>query len=273
MQELIIEAGRTERHYWRDIWLYRELFQVLAWRDLSVRYKQTVIGALWALIRPFLTMLVFTIIFNRIARLPSDGTAPYPLMVLAGILPWSFFSNALTEASSSVINNAHLVAKVYFPRMIIPTAAIVVALVDFAISFLILVFAMIGYGFAPSWQIVLLPIFIVLAFVASLGPGLLVAALNVRYRDFRFVIPFLVQLGVYISPVGFSSSVVSENWRLIYSMNPIVGVIDGFRWCILGGQSHLYFPGVFVGTLVALSFLFFGIHQFRKTEKSFADLI
>src|SRR5499427_3325655 len=274
MQDLIvIEAGQRERNYWLDLWRYRELFRVLAWRDLSVRYKQTVIGVLWALIRPVLTMLVFTIIFGQIARLPSDGTAPYPLMVLAGILPWTLFSSGLSEASNSLVNNANLISKVYFPRLIVPTATVVVALVDFLISFCILFLLMVWYRFLPDWRILLLPLFVLLAFCASVGPALWIAALNVKYRDFRYVIPFLVQLGLYISPVGFSSSVVPEQWRLLYSLNPMVGVIDGFRWCILGGQSEPYAPGLAVSVAVTAFLLWFGIRRFRTMEKSFADLI
>jgi len=274
MQDVIvIEAGRRERNYWLDLWRYRELFRVLAWRDLSVRYKQTVIGLLWALIRPVLSMLVLTIIFGRIARLPSDGTAPYPLMVLAGILPWTFFSTGLSEASNSLINNANLISKVYFPRLIVPTATVVVALVDFLISFSILVLMMGWYQFLPGWQILVLPVFVLLAFFSSVGPALWITALNVKYRDFRYVIPFIVQFGLYVSPVGFSSNVVPEQWRLLYSLNPMVGIIDGFRWCILGGQSELYVPGLAMSIGVTAFFLWFGIHRFRKMEKSFADLI
>ena len=270
---IIIEAGRTERHYWLDLWRYRELFRVLAWRDLSVRYKQTVIGVLWALIRPFLTMVVFTVIFGRIAKLPTDGNAPYALMVFAGILPWSFFSTGLGEASNSLITNSNLVSKVYFPRLIVPIATVVVAFVDFLVSFCILLVLMGWYRFVPDWRIIVLPVFTLLAFFASVGPGLWIAALNVKYRDFRYVIPFGIQLGLYVSPVGFSSSVVPEQWRLLYSLNPMVGVIDGFRWCILRGQSELYPPGLLVGGVMIAFFLWFGVRQFRKTEKSFADLI
>jgi lipopolysaccharide transport system permease protein len=260
-------------NYWRDLWRYRELFYVLAWRDLSVRYKQTAIGVAWALIRPFLTMLVFTIIFGRIAKLPSDGSAPYPMMVFAGMLPWTFFSTGLSEASNSLIGNANLISKVYFPRLIVPTATVVVAFADFVITFSILIGMMAWYRFVPGWQIVFLPAFVLLDFVASIGPALWITALNVKYRDFRYVIPFIVQFGLYVSPVGFSSTVVPEQWRLVYSLNPIVGIIDGFRWCILGGQSHLYLPGLAASTIVAAAFLWFGIHRFRKTEKTFADLI
>jgi len=269
----LIEAGRRERHYWIDLWRYRELFRVLAWRDLSVRYKQTVIGVLWALIRPLLTMLVFTIIFGRIAHLPADGTAPYPLMVFAGILPWTFFSSGLSEASNSLINNANLISKVYFPRLIVPTATVVVAFVDFLISFFILILLMAWYQFLPDWRMLILPAFVLLAFFASIGPALWITALNVKYRDFRYVIPFIVQFGLYVSPVGFSSNVVPEQWRLLYSLNPMVGVIDGFRWCILGGQSEFYVPGLLMSVGVTAFFLWFGIQRFRKMEKSFADMI
>ena len=269
----IIEPGRQERNYWRDLWRYRELFQVLAWRDLSVRYKQTAIGVLWALIRPLLTMVVFTIVFGRIAQLPSDGSTPYALMVFAGMLPWTFFSTGLAEASNSLVNSANLISKVYFPRLIVPIATVVVAFVDFLISFAILIGLFVWYRFLPSWHMIYLPLFIILAFLASIGPALWITALNVQYRDFRYVIPFVVQFGLYVSPVGFSSSVISEHWRLLYSLNPMVGVIDGFRWCILGGQSQLYLPGLVLSTAVTIFFLWFGIRKFRKLEKSFADLI
>jgi lipopolysaccharide transport system permease protein len=270
---IIIEAGRSERHYWLDLWRYRELFRVLAWRDLSVRYKQTVIGVLWALIRPFLTMLVFTIIFGRIAKLPTAGNAPYALMVFAGILPWTFFSSALSEASNSLINNTNLISKVYFPRLIVPMATVVVAFVDFLISFCILLLLMWWYRYLPDWRIIVLPIFILLAFFASVGPSLWITSLNVKYRDFRYVIPFIVQFGLYLSPVGFSSSVIPPHWRLLYSLNPMVGVIDGFRWCILRGQSEVYAPGLLASVVVTAFFLWFGIRRFRRTEKSFADMI
>jgi lipopolysaccharide transport system permease protein len=273
MQGLIIEAGRMERHYWRDLWHYRELFRVLAWRDVSVRYKQTVIGAAWALIRPFLTMVIFTVVFGKLAKLPSDGAAPYPLMVFAGMLPWSFFATALADASNSLIGNANLISKVYFPRLIVPMAAVMVAFVDFIIGFAILVGLMVWYQFLPSWQVLLLPVFTAIAFLASLGTGLWITALNVKYRDFRYVIPFVVQLGMYVSPVGFSSSIIPEQWRLLYSLNPMVAVIDGFRWCLLGGESQLYWPGLWLGISVTTFFLWLGIRQFRRMEKSFADLL
>ncbi len=258
MTPIIIEPGRTEKNYWSDLWRYRELFQVLAWRDISVRYKQTVIGVAWALIRPFLTMVVFTIIFGKVAKLPSEGTAPYALLVFAGMLPWTFFSTALADASNSLIGNANLISKVYFPRLIVPTATVVVALVDFLISFAVLVAMMLWYQYLPGWQILFLPGFILLAFIASLGPGLWITALNVKYRDFRYIIPFLVQFGLYASPVGFSSSVIPEEWRLLYSLNPMVGVIDGFRWCLLRGESTLYWPGFYLSLGVTAFFLWLG---------------
>jgi lipopolysaccharide transport system permease protein len=271
--EILIEPGRGALHYWRDLWLYRELFQVLAWRDIAVRYKQTVIGGLWAVIRPLLTMIVFTIVFGHIAGLPSDGTSPYALMVFAGLLPWTFFAMALSEASNSLIGNANLIGKVYFPRLIVPAAAVMVALADFLISFVILIGLLVWYRFMPDARILLLPLFMVMAVLASLGPGLWLAALNVKYRDFRYIIPFIVQLGLYVSPVGFSSGVIPPEWRLLYSLNPMAGVIDGFRWCILGAESALYWPGQMVGFTVAALFLWLGIRQFRASERSFADLI
>lgn len=270
---LIIEPGMAERHYWRDLWRYRELFFVLAWRDVAVRYKQTIIGLAWALIQPLATMVVFTVIFGHIANLPTDGDAPYALMVYAGMLPWQLFSTALTGASGSLIGNANLISKVYFPRLIVPTAAVVVSFVDFLISFVILLGLMLSYRFLPSWQLLTLPIFVIMAFLASLGPGLWITALNVKYRDFRYIIPFIVQFGLYVSPVGFSSSVVPEEWRLLYSLNPVVGVIDGFRWAILGGDSQIFLPGFVLSWAVIAAFLWLGIRQFRKMEKSFADLI
>ncbi len=273
MPELVLEAGRAQSHYWRDLWRYRELFKVLAWRDVSVRYKQTLIGVAWAVIRPFLTMVVFTVAFGKLAKLPSDGTAPYALLVFTGMLPWTFFATALTNSSNSMLGNANLISKVYFPRLIAPAAAVIVAFVDFLISFVILVGLMVWYQFAPGWPILLLPVFVAIAFMASLGPGLWLAALNIKYRDFRYVIPFVVQFGLYVSPVGFSSNVIPENWRLLYSLNPMVGVIDGFRWCILGGQSELYKPGLFMSIGTTALLLWLGIRQFRKTENSFADLI
>lgn len=272
MAKLIIEAGRTEKHYWHDLWRYRELFYVLAWRDVSVRYKQTAIGIIWALIQPLATMVIFTIIFGRIAKMPSDGV-PYPMLVLAGMLPWMFFSSSLSGASGSVVANTNLISKVYFPRMIIPAGAIVTALIDFLISFALLCVFMVWFHFWPSWRLVTLPVFILLAFLAALGPGLLLTALNVQYRDFRYIIPFITQFGLYVSPVGFVSGVVSEKWRLLYSLNPMVGVIDGFRWAILGNTSEIYLPGLLISLGTVTAFLVLGVWYFRRMEKTFADLI
>lgn len=238
-----------------------------------MRYKQTVIGLAWALVRPFLTMIVFTFVFSTIAKLPSEGDVPYPIMVYAAQLPWQFFSGALSECSNSLINNANLISKVYFPRLIVPTSAIIVSFVDFLVAGMLLLGLMIWYNFVPSWRILTLPVFILIAFGASIGAGLWLAALNVEYRDFRFIVPFIVQFGQYISPVGYSSSRVPEQLRLLYSINPMVGVIDGFRWAILGGQSTIYLPGFFLSLgLVALVF-FSGIWYFRKMERRFADII
>ncbi|HMX83833.1 MAG TPA: ABC transporter permease [Saprospiraceae bacterium] len=270
---LIIEAGRTEKNYWADLWRYRDLFYILSWRDIKVRYKQTVVGVLWSVLRPLLTMIIFTFVFSNIAKLPAEGSAPYAIMVYAAMLPWQFFSNALSEASNSLVGNANLISKVYFPRLIIPTASVITSFVDFLISFVILVGLMIYYMYAPSWNILLLTVFLVIAFLASMGLGLYLTALNVKYRDFRYIVPFLVQFGLYISPVGFSSSVVPDQWRLLYSLNPMVGVIDGFRWCILGGQSHIYWPGFLLSLGIVVLFLFLGVYQFRKMEKTFADVI
>lgn len=269
---LIIEAGKVERHYWHDLWRYRELFFFLAWRDILVRYKQTAIGLAWALLRPLLTMLVFTLVFGKLAKMPSDGV-PYPIMVFAALLPWQFFSNAFTEAGGSLIGNANMISKVYFPRLVIPVSAVIVSFVDFLISGVILVGLMLWYGYPPDWRLLSLPLFIFIAFAAAMGAGLWIAALNVKYRDFRYIVPFVVQFGLYVSPVGFSSSIVPDNWRLLYSINPMVGVIDGFRWAILGGNTQLYWPG-FLLSLVLVTIIFVGgIFYFRKTERRFADLI
>jgi lipopolysaccharide transport system permease protein len=273
MTEIVLERGRAERHYWRDIWAYRELFVILAWRDVSVRYKQTAIGIAWALAQPFLAMVVFTIVFSRVAKLPSEGAAPYPIMVYVGMLPWFLFSSILSEASISMVSNSNLIGKVYFPRIIVPSAAGVVALVDFAINFVLLGVLMLWFRFLPSWHIIFLPFFIVLAILASLGPSLLMTAMNVKYRDFRYILPFVTQIGIYTSPVGFSSSVIPAKWRFWYSLNPIVGAIDGFRWCVLGGKSAIYLPGFLLSLGIVAVFLWIGIAYFRSTERTFADLI
>ncbi len=270
--DLVIEVGYTKLHYWKDLWRYRELFFFLAWRDVLVRYKQTVIGIAWSVIRPVLTMIVLTIIFGNIAKLPS-GDVPYPIMVFVAMLPWQFFANALSESSNSLISNANMLTKVYFPRLVVPASAVIVSLVDFLISFAILIVLMIWYRFIPDWHIVALPLFLLFAFMAAFGFGLWLAALNVRYRDFRYIVPFIIQFGLYISPVGFSSNVVPEKWRLLYSLNPMVGVIDGFRWAILGGNDQFYWPGFLLSLIVTAFLSLIGIWYFRKTERVFADVI
>lgn len=270
--EIVIEAGRAERHYWRDLWRYRELFYFLAWRDILVRYKQTAIGVLWALIRPLLTMIVFTLVFGKLAKLPSGGV-PYPILVFAALLPWQFFSSAFTEAGNSLITNSNLISKVYFPRLVVPTSAVIVSFADFLISGVILAGLMLWYGYSPDLRIVFLPLFILIAFAAAMGSGLWVAALNVEYRDFRYIVPFVVEFGLYVSPVGFSSSIVPEKWRLLYSLNPMVGVIDGFRWSILGGSARIFWPGFLLSIFMVLAMLISGIVYFRRMEKTFADVI
>ncbi|BAU05250.1 phosphate ABC transporter permease [Fischerella major NIES-592] len=270
--ELVIEAGRTEHQYWKDIWRYRELMYFLAWRDILVRYKQTAIGIAWALIRPFLTMVVFSVVFGGLAKFPSGGV-PYPILVFAAMLPWQFFANALSECSNSLITNANLVSKVYFPRLIVPISAVIVSFVDFMVSGMILLGLMAWYNFVPNLRILTLPVFILIAFAAAVGAGLWLAALNVEYRDFRYIVPFIVQFGLYISPVGFTSSIVPPQWRLLYSLNPMVGVIDGFRWAILGGDSQIYLPGFTLSVGLVALLLVTGVWYFRKMERTFADVI
>lgn len=269
---LIIEAGKSERHYFADLWRFRELFYFISWRDILVRYKQTVIGIAWAVLRPLLTMLAFTLIFGRLAKLPS-GDAPYPVLVFTALLPWQFFTTALSDASNSLIANSAMISKIYFPRMIMPISSVIVALIDFLISFVLLGIVMTFYRFAPSWKIVFMPLFLLLSIIFTLGIGLLFSALNVKYRDFRYIVPFIVTFGTYISPVGFSSDIVPERFRMIYSINPMVGVIDGFRWSIMGKGVSLYIPGFIISIALTIVIFILGIFYFRKTEKTFADRI
>jgi lipopolysaccharide transport system permease protein len=273
MYELILEPGRTEKNYWRDLWRYRELFFILAWRDIAVRYKQTVVGVVWAVVRPFLTMLIFTLIFSRIAKMHSEGNLPYALLVMAGMLPWQFFSTSLSESSNSLIGNANLISKVYFPRLIVPSGSVITSFVDFLITLALLGAMMVWYQFAPDWRILTLPLFVTLAFGAAFGAGLWLCALNVEYRDFRYIIPFVVQFGLYVSPVGFSSNVVPDKWRLLYSLNPMVGVIDGFRWALLRGETGLWWPGLAASAALTLILCLSGVWYFRRMEKTFADVI
>jgi len=269
--DIIIAKGLTAKNYWKDLWRFRELFYILSWRDIKVRYKQTVIGAAWSIIRPLLTTIIFYFVFSRIAKLENPGKAPYMLMIFAGMLPWQFFSNALSEASNSLVGNSNLITKVYFPRMIIPASSVITSLVDFGITFLMMLVMMVWYRFVPGWQIVLLPVFILLAFTCAFGIGLFLTALNVKYRDFRYIIPFIIQFGLYITPVGFSSSIVPEKWRTLYALNPMVGIIDGFRYCLLGDALH--WRSFIFSILISLFFLFLGVFYFRKLEKTFADNI
>jgi lipopolysaccharide transport system permease protein len=271
MNEITIEAGRAERQYWRDLWRYRELFYFLAWRDILVRYKQTVIGVAWAVLRPVLTMLVLTFIFGKLAKLPSGGV-PYPILVFCGMLPWQFFASAFMDSGNSLVSNSGMISKVYFPRLVVPVSSVITSFVDFLISSVLLCCLMAYYGFVPGPSVIVLPLFVMLAFATALGAGLWVSALMVRYRDFRFIVPFVVQFGLYISPVGFSSSVVPDEWRLLYSLNPMVGVIDGFRWAILGEQN-IFLPGLAISVAGVTLIILSGIWYFRKTERTFADVI
>jgi lipopolysaccharide transport system permease protein len=269
--DLVIEPGRNEKNYWKDLWRYRELFYILVWRDFKVRYKQTIVGIAWSVIRPLLLMVVLTLVFRKLAKMPTEGDAPYAILTFASLLPWQFFSNALTESSNSLIANANLISKVYFPRLIIPASSVMLGFVDFLITFVLMIMAMIFYHYAPSPNILLLPVLLIMAFLASFGTGLFMATLNLKYRDFKYIVPFVVQIGFYISPVGFSSSVIPDKWRLLYSLNPVVGVIDGFRWCIIG--TKIYWPAFVVSLSVIIFFTFISIRYFRKTEKAMADYV
>jgi lipopolysaccharide transport system permease protein len=271
--DVVVEAGKTEGRYWCDLWRYRELLLILAWRDVAVRYKQTAIGVAWVLARPILTVAVLTIVFGKLANLPSPGGTPYPLLVLAAVLPWQLFANSLNGSTTSLVGNAGLISKVYFPRLIIPVSSLLAQLPDFFITALMLVPIMIYYGAVPVWQAAFLPLFLVLALACAAGCGFCLGALNVRYRDVGHVVPFLVQIGLYMSPVAYSASLVPERWRLLYSLNPMVGVIDGFRWCLLGPAVDVYWPGVFVSVAVTAMLLAGGVWYFRRTERTFADLI
>jgi lipopolysaccharide transport system permease protein len=269
---VVIEAGRAESAYWKDLWRYRELFYFLAWRDILVRYKQTVIGVLWSVIKPLFTMLVFVFVFGKLAKLPSDGL-PYPVLVLSGMLPWLFFASAFSEAGNSLIGNANIISKVYFPRLIVPLSSVIVCMVDFMISGVLLVALMFWFGVVPNEKIIFLPFFIFLVVAAAVGAGLWVAALNVKYRDFRYIVPFVIQLGFYVSPVAFTSNIIPEKWRLLYALNPMVGIIDGFRWSITATNTPLYWRGVVVAVVIVFLLIVTGVRYFRTTEKSFADVI
>ncbi len=270
--EIVIEPRRAARNYWKDIWRYRELLYFLSWRDLLVRYKQTAVGVLWVTAQPLLTMVVFTVIFGKLAHLSSGGV-PYPLLVFAAVLPWQFFSSSLADTTNSLVSNGNLLSKVYFPRLIIPASAVFVCFVDFLVASIILVVMLAWYGVMPTWRIVTLPGFVMLAFLSSFGLGLWLTTLNVKYRDFRYVVPFIVQFGLFISPVGFSSQIVPEEWRLVFSLNPMVNVIDGFRWALFPEDNSVYLPGLGLSLGLLLLVLLGGLWFFRRTERAFADFI
>lgn len=273
MSELIIEPGRSERNYWRDLWRFRELFYFLAWRDILVRYKQTVMGIAWAVVRPFLTMVIFTIIFSRVAKLHAPAAVPYALLVMAGMLPWQFISASFAASAESLVENSNLVSKIYFPRLIVPASSVITSFVDFLITLVLMAVMMAWYHFVPDWRLIGLPLFVLLAFFASMGVGLWLCALNVEYRDFRYIIPFVVQFGLYVSPVGFSRAVVPVKYSLLFSLNPVVGVIDGFRWSLLRGQPLIWWPDLVNSILVTVVLYLSGVWYFRKVERTFADVI
>lgn len=270
--DLIIEPEKNIKKYWSELWSYRELFYFFAWRDLVVRYKQTTIGIAWSVIRPLLTMIIFTIVFGKLVNL-DNNSLPYPIIIFSALLPWQLFSTSISESSNSIVSNANIISKIYFPRVIIPTSSLIVSIVDFFISFILLILIMIFYNFYPSWRITFLPIFIFLVLLTSLGTGLLLSALTVKYRDFRYITPFIIQLGLYISPVGFSSDLIPEKWKLFYYINPIVGIIDGFRWSICGNKLILYIPGFILSIFISIFMFIIGLWYFRKTERTFADII
>ena len=270
-EKLVIEAGRAEQNYWRDLWRYRELLGFLAWRDIKVRYKQAVLGVAWAVLQPAVQTLLLTFVFGKLAKMP-DGGVPYPLLVLTGLLPWQLFSSAFSGASNSLVGNSHLISKVYFPRLIVPLSALAVALVDMAILLVLTLPIVAVSGVAPTWRLLLLPLFIVAALVIALGAGLWITALTVKYRDFRFITPFLLQIGLFVTPVGYRTDFL-PNWRDLLALNPLTGVVNGFRWCLLGGGMDFYVPGFLVSLAMAVLLLGTGLWYFRQTERQFADVI
>ena len=282
MNDLVIEAGKTERRYWRDLWKYRELFYFLAWRDILVRYKQTIVGIAWALFKPLISMLILTFVFGAIAQMDPGGV-PYPILVIAAMLPWQFFAAAMSESGNSLVTNSSMISKVYFPRLVVPASSVVTSLVDFCISAAILAVMMLFYRFMPGIEILALPLFVLLAFGAAFGVGVWISALMVRFRDFRIIVPFLVQFGLYVSPVGYSSNVVrqrlaesealSENLMLLYYLNPMASVIDGFRWALLGGEHTVHWAGMALSSIIVILLVITGIRYFWKTERTFADII
>jgi len=281
MSRLIIEADHAESAYWSDLWRYRELFFFLSWRDVLVRYKQTTIGVLWALIRPALTIGIFTLVFGKLAKMDSEGI-PFPVFVCAATLPWQFFATAMSEASNSLITNANMLSKIYFPRLIVPASAVIVSLADLLISLVILAALMAWYHVTPNWRLVTLPLFTALALFAALGVGFWLSALNVKYRDFRYVIPFIVQFGFFLSPVGYSRDEILRKMcdhflgpviYALYPFNPMVGVINGFRWAIGGPPLPLDWNSILVSLLVTALLMISGLRYFRAAEETFADII
>jgi lipopolysaccharide transport system permease protein len=269
---IIITPNSHSQHYWLDVWRHRELVAFLAWRDLLVRYKQTVVGVAWTVLRPLATILVYTFVFGQIAQLPSNGV-PYVLIVLTGLLPWQLFSVVFTVTSESLIANGHLVAKVYFPRIIIPLSSIWVCIVDHLVSFVLVGVMLAWYSVIPGWQILLLPLVTVLAAVTALGVGLIAAALNTHFRDFRQLIPLMLQLGVFVSPVGYATGILTPKWQLLYALNPVVGIIDAFRWCILDKPELIYPPSILITIVFAAVTLYYGLRIFRRYEDTFADVM
>lgn len=255
----------------RDLWEYRDLLYFLAWRDIKVRYKQTVLGAAWAIIQPFLTMVVFSLFFGRLAGIPSDGV-PYPVFSYAALVPWTFFANGLAQSSNSLVGSANLIKKVYFPRLTVPIAAVLSGVVDFVLAFMVLLGMLAFYGIMPTRNIVWLPLFLLLALVTSLGAGLWLSAMNVQFRDIRYIIPFLTQLWLFATPIAYPSSIVPEQLRPLYALNPMVGVVEGFRWALLGVDTK---PGpmIFVSALAAVAMFIGGAYYFRRMEKTFADVV
>ena len=271
--DIIFGPNYGRNHYWKDLWGYRNLFYFLAWRDILVRYKQTVIGIAWSVINPLFFMVILSVVFGRLGKFPSDGDTPYPVLVFAGLLPWQLFASGLAQCSKSLVENRHMVSKVYFPRLIVPVSAVMVSLVDFLIALTILAVMMGVFQHAPDWRILCLPLFLIFAILTTLSIGIWLAAINVKYRDFQYITPFLVQIGLFISPVGFTSSSIPEQWRLIYALNPMAGIIDGFRWCLLGTDTALYFPGFCLSLIFTCVLLWGGLAYFRRTERTFADII
>jgi len=270
--DLVIQANKTERHYWFDIWRYRELFLFLTWKEFLVRYKQAVVGVAWSVLQPVLTMIIMAFIFGRVAKLPSGGI-PYSILVFTALLPWQFFANSLTQGSMSLVTNKDMVSKIYFPRIIIPVSSVMVGIVDFLISCVLLALLMLFHHFVPSIRVLILPLFVLMAFAITVGTTLFISALNVRYRDFRYIVPFMVQLGLYVSPVAYSIDVIPQKWKLLYSLNPLVGVIDGFRWSVLGGKFELYWQGLLISIVLTIMIFYIGLKYFRATERTFADRI